>query len=116
MKRILISLLASLLVALNSSSADDTKAVTGVIDFEQLPVSQVLPIYEKASGLELVIDSRVKTVSFPINLKIVGVLPPKEEVLKRMREAFLKQAGVVITRLDDKRESVTFNDALPINK
>ena len=116
MKRILTSLLASLLVTLNLSSADETKAVTGVIDLEQVSVSRVLPIYEKVSGLELVIDSRVKTLSFPINLKITGALPPKEEVLKRMREALLKQAGIVITRLDDKRESVTFNDALPINK
>jgi AICAR transformylase/IMP cyclohydrolase PurH len=65
------------------------------------------------SGLEFVIDSRVKTVSSPITLRIVG-LRTKEEVMKLMREALVKQAGIVITQLDDKRESVTFNDALPI--
>jgi type II secretory pathway component GspD/PulD (secretin) len=52
-------------------------------------------------------------VSSPITLRIFGS-PPKEEVLKQMREAFLKQAGIVITRLDDQRDSVTYNDALPV--
>ena len=116
MKRIFI-LLASLLVTLCSSSADDTKAVSAVMDFEKLSASQVLPIYEKMSGLEFFFDSRAKAVSSPITLRIFGSPPPpKEEVLKQMRDALLKQAGIVITRLDDKRESVTFNDALPITR
>ena len=100
-------------MTLYSSFADDTKPVSGIIDLQQLPVSEVLPLYEKMSGLEFVIDSRVKTVSSPITLRIVG-LRTKEEVMKLMREALVKQAGIVITQLDDKRESVTFNDALPI--
>jgi len=117
MKRILILLLASLLVTLYSSSADDTKAVSATMDLESATPSQVLAIYEKMSGLDFVIDSRVKTVSSPIKLKISGSPPPpKEEVMKQMREAFLKQAGIVITKLDDKRESVTYNDALPISQ
>jgi len=115
MKRIFILLLASLLVTFYSSSADDTNAVTNVIDFESATPSQVLTLYEKMSGLDFVIDSRVKKVSSPIKLRIAGSLT-KDEVLKQMREAFLKQAGIVITRLDDKRESVTFNDALIISK
>ena len=115
MKRIFILLLASLLVTFYSSSADDTNAVTNVIDFESATPSQVLTLYEKMSGLDFVIDSRVKKVSSPIKLRIAGSLT-KDEVLKQMREAFLKQAGIVITRLDDKQESVTYNDALPISQ
>ncbi len=115
MKRILALLLASLLVTFYSSPAEDAKPVTSIIDFKNAPPSMMLPVYEKLSGLEFVVDSRVKTVSTQISLRIEGALP-KEEVLKRMREALLKQAGIVITRLDDKRESVTFNDALPIKR
>src|ERR1017187_10144294 len=104
MRRILTLLLASLLVALYSSSADDTKPVSSIMDFESAQPSLVLSIYEKLSGLEFVIDSHVKTVSSQITLRIVGPPLPKDELLKRMREALLKQAGIVITRLDDKRE------------
>ncbi len=116
MKRILILLLASFLVTLCSSSADFPKAVTNIMDFEEAQPSLVLSIYEKVSGLEFVVDSHVKTVSSQITLRIVGPPLPKDEILKQMREALLKQAGIVITRLDDKRESVTFNDALPVTK
>jgi len=38
----------------------------------------------------------------------------KAEALKLMEKALIEQGGVVITRLDDKRASVTYNDALPI--
>lgn len=31
-----------------------------------------------------------------------------------MEDALIKQAGIVITHLDDKSVSVTYNDALPI--
>jgi len=115
MRRILTWLLASLLVTFYSASADNTKPVSSIIDFKNAPPSMILPIYQKMSGLEFVVDSRVKTVSSQISFRIEGALP-KEEVLKQMREAFLKQAGIVMTRLDDKRESVTFNDALPIKR
>jgi len=115
MKRTFALILASLLVTLCSSPADDTNVVSAVMDFEGVPPSQVLAIYEKISGLQVIVDSRVKRVDSRITLRLVGAPPPpKEEVLRQMRAAFLKQAGIVITRLDAKRESVTFNDALPI--
>jgi hypothetical protein len=113
MKRILTLLLASLLLALTASSADDTKPVSSIIDLKGASPSMIWPIYEKLSGRKLVIDSRAKAMDAQITLRIENV-QTTEEVLKQMREAFLKQARIVITRLDDKRESVTFNDALPI--
>jgi hypothetical protein len=33
-----------------------------------------------------------------------------------MEQALLKQAGIVITRLDEKRASVTYNDHLELQK
>ena len=54
-------------------------------------------------------------MSLPITIHAFSAPPLlKEEVVKRFREAFLEQAGIVITPLDDKRESVTYNDALPL--
>jgi hypothetical protein len=117
MKRILLLLLASLFMPLFTPYADDANAGGSVIHFECMPPSLVLDVYKDMSGLEFVVDSRVKTVRSPISLHIEGSPPPStEEVLKQMREVFIKQAGIVITRLDSKRESVTFNDALLINK
>lgn len=115
MKRTIILLVASLLLALFSSSAEDTKAVSTVIELNGLSASQVLSLYQKLFGHELIIDSRAKAVRSAITIHASSAPPlPKEEVIKRFREAFLKQAGIVITPLDDKRESVTYNDALPV--
>ena len=118
MKSTFTLLVASLLLVLCSSSADDTKAVSAVIEINGMPASEVLKlIYPKLCGHELIVDSRAKAVSSPITVHASSAPPPtKEEVVKRFREAFLKQAGIVITPLDDKRESVTYNDALPITK
>ena len=65
-------------------------------NYQNATVGQVLPIYKELSGLELVVDSRVKNV--------------------RIEKELLEQAGVIITHLDDKRASVTCNDALTITK
>ena len=65
------------------------------------------------SGLEFVVDSHAKRVTSPVTFKTITPLK-KEDALKLIQSALLKQAGIVITPLDDKRVSVTFNDALPI--
>ncbi len=115
MKRTIIFLVVSLLLPLCSSSADDAKAVSAVIEFNGMSASQVLSLYQKFCGHELIVDSRAKAVSLPITIHAFSAPPLlKEEVVKRFREAFLEQAGIVITPLDDKRESVTYNDALPL--
>jgi hypothetical protein len=38
----------------------------------------------------------------------------REVVQQMIKQALLKQAGIVITRLDDKRVSVTYNDKLEL--
>jgi len=114
MKRTIILLAASFMLALRSSSADDTKAVSAVIELNGMSAPQVLSLYQKFCGHELIVDSRAKAVRSPITIHASSAPPlPKEEVIKRFREAFLL-AGIVITPLDDKRESVTYNDALPV--
>jgi len=83
-------------------------------------VSQVLPLYSGTSGLELVIASNVKRVYATIT---IDVAPNKQlektEAAKLIEKALIEQAGIVITRLDGKRASVTYNDALkttPVKK
>ncbi len=83
------------------------------MNFEHVPASEVLTIYKQMSGLEFVVDSHVKRVTSPVTFKTTTPLA-KTEALKLIQTALLTQAGIVITPLDDKRVSVTFNDALPI--
>ncbi len=82
------------------------------ISFTNVHLIQVLEIYKLVSGFELVTDSHVKRVPHQITLEAHGV--ETDKAVKLLEKALLEQAGVVITRLDDKRASVTYNDALPI--
>jgi hypothetical protein len=115
MKRKFILLLAGLLVTLCLSFADDSSPVLGAIEFQNVPTPNVLSDYEQMSGLKLVVDSRAKTVTSLISFTNMTSLT-KDETLKLIQHALITQAGIVITRLDDKRASVTFNDALPITR
>jgi hypothetical protein len=110
MKRTVLPLLAILFVALLAFAANEPQ---GTLDFKGAQVEQVLPIYKAMSGCELFVDSRVKTVPASINLRSSQPLV-KAVAIKRIEKALLEQARVVITRLDDKRASVTYNDALPV--
>jgi hypothetical protein len=86
----------------------------GRIDFTNAKVLQVLQINRACVGVELVTDSRVGTLSNHIALQAKA--DTAAQVAKLLEKALLEQAGVVITRLDDKRVSVTYNDALPITQ
>ena len=87
---------------------------SGPIDFTNAEVPQVLQIYRALVGVELVTDSRVRTVHYHITLQAKADAPAQGA--KLLEKALLEQAGVVITRIDDKRVSVTYNDALPITQ
>ena len=87
-------------------------AAPGTIRFTGADVSQVLEFYRDLTGLKLVIDSRVTKMGHMV--RVEAKVPGKEEAAKLIEKALLEQARVVITRLDDKRASVTYNDALPI--
>ena len=90
-------------------AADEPK---GGINFKNAPLSQVLPIYQALSGYQLVESSDVKKLNRTITLETPATLS-KAETLKLMEKALLEQAGVVITRLDDKRASVTVSVKAP---
>lgn len=108
MKTTLLLLIASVLCLSHPVHAGEVK---GMISFKNVPVTQILPIYKSLSGLELVIDSRVKRVSSLVTVAASNPLS-KADAEKLIEKALLDQAAIVITRLDDKRASVTYNDAL----
>ena len=106
MKRTFLLLLAYLLVQAHPVVAEDT---IGSISFKDAPAAQVLSIYQKLSGLELVMDSRAtNNVMASITLEYSG---PKAEGLKRIEATLLAQTGIAITKLDDKRALVSLNEA-----
>jgi hypothetical protein len=105
-------------VALGTSIANESEEEYDIIRFQNVPVPTVLTTYKNLSGQDLVIDSRAKASKSQITLRIPADpnVPPltQEETLERIRKALIQQAGIVVTPLDSKRTSVTFNDALPI--
>jgi len=111
MKTFLLLVLGLLLTGFCLWSAETGRA-PGTLHFTNAEVSQILPIYQSMTALELVTDSRVRTVRHPITLQTKA--GAKDEAVKLIEKALVNQAGIVITRLDDKRASVTYNDALPI--
>jgi len=96
------------------SSFSDDVFPRGAIDIKNAPITQVLALYKDLTGTELVTDSRVKTVKNEVTL--VANPTRRDEAARLLEKALLEQAGIVITRLDDKRASVTYNDALPISQ
>jgi type II secretory pathway component GspD/PulD (secretin) len=75
-------------------------------NFKSVPVSEVLPIYSKLVGKELIIEAGVTNQWKAINLQTDKGLS-KDEAIKLLESALRDQAGVAIKSLDDKRVSVT---------
>jgi hypothetical protein len=111
MKKLLPLIISGLLVGSRCFAADSVSSM----NITQADVQRVLPLYHDISGLELVVASNVKhvyadiTVDHPHDKAL-----KKDEAMKLIETALIQQAGIVITRLDDKRVSVTYNDALKI--
>jgi hypothetical protein len=82
------------------------------IKFENVDPSQALMVYARMSGLTLIEDSRARRIHRTISIHAAAV--SKTEAMELIEEALRKQAAIVVTRLDDKSASVTYNDALPI--
>jgi hypothetical protein len=95
-----------------SAGGQDTNKITATINFVSVPVRTVLQYYEPLIKSKLVVASDVRRVTQSITLHAAAV--PPEVARQMIQQALLKQARVVITRLDDKRVSVTFNDALEL--
>jgi hypothetical protein len=80
------------------------------LDFRKARVQDILDLYQATSGLCFVTDTRVPVHAL-VTVK-TSVPVSKAETLETIERALVSQAGVVITRLDDNRASVTYNDQL----
>jgi len=98
-------------LACQPSFAQDTNKITTSINFVNVQPNEVLDIYKATTKQELVIASDVRLANHHITLHFSG---SAEELARLIEQALLKQAGIVITRLDDKRASVTYNDQLEL--
>ena len=84
---------------------------TGVFKFQEVEVSKLIDLYRSVTGAKLVIASNIAKVPYKVTLESKGPTADTETA-RVVQEALLKQAKVVLTRLDDGRVSVTYNDAL----
>ena len=81
-----------------------------MVDFANISSDKVLLVYKELAGCELIESSDAKKQYHrSISIRQGG---SKEEVLKAIEKAMVEQTGIVLTRLDAKRVSITFNDAL----
>lgn len=94
------------------ASGQSTNKVTGSIKFVNVSVSDALETSKAVAKCDLIIASDVRRANHSINVHAKGV--SREVVEQMIKQALLKQAGIVITRLDDKRVSVTYNDKLEL--
>lgn len=101
------------LALIHSARAEDNHAaavVLGTIHFQNARPEQALSVYQKLTQLKLVMASNVHLAKHGIYLDTPSV--SKAEAQQALEQALLKQAGVIITPLDDGTASVTYNDQL----
>jgi hypothetical protein len=81
-------------------------------------VQDALQLYKdtaRSCGFDVIVDSRVANVHKPINFsQAYSAMYRPIDSARYLEKKLLDEAGIVITHLDDKRVSVTYNDALPI--
>lgn len=106
-------MLTGLARAFAADSPGEEVFPAGLVNFRETAPYQVLQYYEVLSEKELVMSSHVDNVRAKISLRAEVPLT-KSQMVARTEKALREQAGIIITPLDDKRVSVTYNDALPI--
>ncbi len=95
-----------------TSVCSNAIAAPGSIHFTNTEVSKVLEFYGDLTGLRLIVDSRVGKIGRTVTIEAAP--RGKQKAAELIEKVLLEQTGTVITRLDEKRASVTYNDALPI--
>lgn len=81
------------------------------IALDRMPLTQVLSLYQEVTSDSLVIATQVRAMKRDITIPPTTV-QSEEAQAKLIRAALLKQAGVVVSKLEDGRVSVTYNDVL----
>lgn len=97
-----------------TAKGQETNKITTGIKFVNVPADKVLDIYVASAKSQVIIASDVQQATHRITLEAAAVSP--EVAHQMIEQALLNQAGIVITRLDDKRISVTYNDRLELER
>jgi hypothetical protein len=99
----------------------DSKMVVGTeechhltLDFTNIDAQTIIALYAKLSGLELITDPHAKVIRTPISVQAYDLTESQQ--ISLVERGLKEQAGITITRLDDKRAAVTYDSALPIKK
>lgn len=81
--------------------------------FVKSTVANILELYSDITDIELVVASNVSKVPYRVTIEPKAIVT-KDAAARLIERALLEQAGVIVTHLEGKRASVTFNDALKI--
>ena len=92
------------------NAAAGTGKIIGGMNLVGVPVDSALNIYRGATESELVIASNVQLAKHTITLQASNL--HSQDLAPLVEHALLIQAGVILTRLDEKRVSVTYNDRM----
>jgi hypothetical protein len=107
-----IAVYLSVLMAFSSRGQETNHIHSNInINMVNVPPATVLDVYKQTTGLELVIASDVRGATHGFTLHFSG---SPEAVSHSIEQALLKEDGIVITRLDNKQASVTYNDKLKL--
>ena len=108
--KIVLSLTIFWLNILNVHSVrgQDTNKTTLTINYVNVPVNEVLDNYQRMVHRQLHVASNVELRNQLITFHFVG---EADAALPLLEQALLKQAGIVITSLDDKHSTVSITNS-----
>ncbi len=107
------AILSLTLAGIVQSPCAEEMIAPGMLDFRGVHPIQALQVYKDLTGAKLYVDSRAERSHAEVVCKNEKAIS-KAECARMIEQALLEQAAVVVTKLDDNRVSVTFNDSLPI--
>ncbi len=114
MKLNTLIIIAITVCVVTAARPQDTRE-TDLVRFTDAGVAHVIAAYGDLTKEQIFVSSDVKRVRNTVTLRI-GPEVPRGEIPKLLTKALLDQAGIVVTKLDDKRTSVTYNDSLPLTR
>ncbi len=82
--------------------------------FNKMDVFTLFRIYQELSGVELELSPAAKSQNSRAISLISNTPVTKAEACKLIESALREQAGILITKIDDQRSSVTYDATLPI--
>lgn len=120
MKHLIIVIICLLLLAPLAFGGESSKIISATVSNIKIDgddVQLVIGAYANFSGFDLIEASDVKQVHVPIWFHSEpGRKYSPADAAKVIQKVLLYQAGIIITPLDDKKASVTYNDRLPKKK